>query len=149
MSKRRQVSKKSKRRLNMDVYVALVQQTNTQGEKRIVFGPISDKIWDFRMHNFIRRADAIHQGDKPVQWSRRVNANLMTDHENYFFFVNDSDVDGVIRTFGFARIYKSKVSERDQRVPWLDIKRWQTMVKPEINEFWNIEQITEDFDGIF
>lgn len=140
------MTKTSKRKT---VYVALVQHTDREGERRIIFGPISDTIWDWRLRNFVKRADTLHNGNRPIRWSNDSANQLMTDAENYFFFVNNSDLDGEIRTFGFARIPKDKISDKDRQVPWIKIKTWSTFVKPEIIEFWNIDNIVEDFNGIF
>ena len=131
------------------VFVALVQHTDREGERRIVFGPISDSIWDWRLRNFVQKADTIHSGNKPINWSNDKGNQLMTDGENYFFFVNNSDLKGEIRTFGFARIPRDKIGHKDMRVPWIKIKTWSTFVKPEIVDFWNIDMILKDFDGIF
>ena len=99
--------------------------------------------------DFCSRADKRHNSTQPVLWSFYHEANLITDKENYFFFVKESDSDQIVRTFGFAKVARHKIRTIDQRLPWLDIKHWHEHIDPKIEDFWNIEQIISDFDNIF
>ena len=119
-------------------YIALVQHTEPKpSEERIIFKPVAKSIWDWKVHNMIRRADYKHSLPEPIRWSRDTEASLFTDRENYFFFAKNSNYDGLVRTFGFINItylpwLKKEIAPTDTVLiyvdPWLEIKRWQEQI---------------------
>ena len=132
-------------------YIALIQHTcDTFGkEERIIFKPIAKSIWDWKVQNMVRRADHKHSLPEPICWSRDSQASLFTDRENYFFFAKNNQKDGIVRTFGFVNIPKKDITPEDTVLPWLEIKQWQKHINPIISDYWDIQQIHHDFNGIF